>query len=96
MIGRVIERETAAFDDFVSKHSVEVIPASRSIIVVDVHQVGSSCGYSVPFYEFKEYRQTLNQLFEKKLKDVESGKRPNETNDRLVFLFMRLGLCKMY
>lgn len=72
--GRFLERETSAFDQFVSEHSVEVIPASRTIVIVDVHQVGSSCGYSVPFFEFKDYRRTLNQVFEKKQKAYDSGK----------------------
>lgn len=74
IIGRVIERESDEFNDFVAVHSVKTIPATRSIIVVDVHQVGSSCGYSVPFYDFKEYRSTLNEVFEKKTKAFETGK----------------------
>lgn len=70
----MIERETAEFNDFITTHSVQTIPATRSIILVDVHQVGSSCGYSVPFYDFKEYRTTLNEVFEKKKKAFETGK----------------------
>jgi len=73
--GRVIERESREFKDFVSENNIEVIPASRSIIVVDVHQVGASCGYSVPYYEFKAHRKTLNQLFEKKQTNFEKGKK---------------------
>ncbi|KAK7460847.1 hypothetical protein VKT23_008778 [Stygiomarasmius scandens] len=30
--------------------------ASRAVIMVKVHKVGSSCGYAVPFYEFKYHR----------------------------------------
>ena len=67
--GRILERESREFKEFVAANSVEVIDATRSIIVVDVHQVGSSCGYSVPFYEFRDFRKTLNQVFEKKVKD---------------------------
>ncbi|KAI0369990.1 hypothetical protein BV20DRAFT_1052885 [Pilatotrama ljubarskyi] len=32
-------------------------PGSRSAIVVDVHKVGTSCGYAVPYYDFKGHRQ---------------------------------------
>ncbi|KAL2176131.1 uncharacterized protein P884DRAFT_245791 [Thermothelomyces heterothallicus CBS 202.75] len=56
----------STFDDFVKKHDVEVIPSSRSIIIVRLHQVATSCGYSVPFYEFKGFRATLNEVFAKK------------------------------
>ncbi|KAL2196690.1 hypothetical protein P885DRAFT_60707 [Corynascus similis CBS 632.67] len=62
-----------AFDDFVKKHDVEVIPSSRSIIIVKLHQVASSCGYSVPFYEFKSFRTTLNEVFAKKEERFERG-----------------------
>lgn len=73
--GRILERGNQDFEEFVSQNKVEVIPASRSIIIVDVHQVGASCGYSVPYYEFKAHRKTLNQLFEKKQTNFEKGKK---------------------
>ncbi|GAB1316786.1 hypothetical protein MFIFM68171_06996 [Madurella fahalii] len=72
--GRVLERGTEAFNAFVKKHDVQVIPSSRSIIVVSIHQVASSCGYSVPCYEFKSFRTTLNELFAKKADRFEQGK----------------------
>ncbi|KAJ7653089.1 hypothetical protein DFH06DRAFT_994559 [Mycena polygramma] len=34
-------------------------PGSRSVIVVDVHKVGTSCGYAVPFFDFKAHRTRL-------------------------------------
>jgi hypothetical protein len=71
--GRILEREGAEFNTFVAKNGIQVIPATRSVIVVDVHQVGSSCGYSVPFYEFRDFRKTLNQVFEKREKDLLAG-----------------------
>lgn len=73
--GRILERESTGFDDFVARESIKTISATRSIIVVDIHQVGSSCGYSVPFYEFKEYRKTLNQTFEKRKEKFDAGKK---------------------
>jgi predicted pyridoxine 5'-phosphate oxidase superfamily flavin-nucleotide-binding protein len=34
-------------------------PGARQIVVLDVESVQTSCGYSVPLYEFKDDRQTL-------------------------------------
>lgn len=67
--GRVIENDGATggeFAAFVEREKVKTIPGARSIILVDVEQCGSSCGFSVPFYEFKGYRNTLNDFFKKK------------------------------
>lgn len=64
--GRVLEGDTREFDDFTKKHDVKIIPGSRAIVLVDVHQVGTSCGFSVPFYEFKEFRTTLNEYYARK------------------------------
>ncbi|CDO74774.1 hypothetical protein BN946_scf185001.g22 [Trametes cinnabarina] len=41
-------------------------PGSRAAIVIDVHKVGTSCGYAVPYYEFKGHRQTLLDYFDKR------------------------------
>ncbi|KAI1779248.1 hypothetical protein F4818DRAFT_243715 [Hypoxylon cercidicola] len=64
--GRVLEYGTEAFNDLVEKENIEVLPGVRSIIVVDIHQVGTSCGYSVPLYEFKGLRSTLPDFFRRK------------------------------
>ena len=81
MLGKALENGTQAFSDFVSKHSVQTIPGTRTIIVVDIHQVGSSCGFSVPFYDFKEFRPTLNNHFAKKERIFKEGKE-EESMDR--------------
>ena len=31
-------------------------PGSRAVVVVEIHKVGSSCGYSIPFYEYLKDR----------------------------------------
>lgn len=72
--GRVLEHGTPSFDSFVSEHKVDLMPGTRSIIIVDIHQVGSSCGFSVPFYDFKAYRPVLNDHFAKKEKRYLDGK----------------------
>ncbi|PSN75632.1 hypothetical protein BS50DRAFT_541738 [Corynespora cassiicola Philippines] len=79
--GIPIENGTKEFDAFVAQQGVKLIPGSRSIIKVEIHQVASSCGFSVPFYEFKGFRRTLNEIFEKKQKAYESGKE-TESMDR--------------
>nr|POE85377.1 pyridoxamine 5'-phosphate oxidase family protein usto [Quercus suber] len=60
--------------DFVKANSITLLPGTRSIIVVDIHQVGSSCGFSVPYYDFKDFRQTLTDLWVKRAREVEDGK----------------------
>ena len=71
--GRVLEKDTPAFNDFVKEHQVECIPGTRSIIIVDVHQVGTSCGFSVPYYDFKDYRPILNDHFKRKAEREAAG-----------------------
>jgi len=39
---------------------------SRAAIVVDVHKAGTSCGFAVPFYEFKCHRTLLENIADKK------------------------------
>ncbi|KAF3760825.1 hypothetical protein M406DRAFT_358352 [Cryphonectria parasitica EP155] len=64
--GEVFENGTGPFEEFVKKHDVTILPGTRAIVLAHIHQVGTSCGFSVPFYEYKEHRNTLNQYFEKK------------------------------
>lgn len=71
--GRVLERTSEGYEEFVREKKVEEIAASRSVILVDIHQVGSSCGYSVPFFDFKEFRPVLNDFFEKKARKHREG-----------------------
>ncbi|KAK3986406.1 hypothetical protein QBC44DRAFT_140903 [Cladorrhinum sp. PSN332] len=71
--GRVLENGKPEFETFVKKHEVKLLPGARSIILVDVHQAASSCGFSVPFFEFKEWRTTLNEFFARKADRYEHG-----------------------
>lgn len=65
--GRVLENGNAEFEEFVKQHDqIEVIPGTRSIVIVDVEQVGSSCGFSVPFFDFVGHRDVLNDLWRKR------------------------------
>ncbi|KAK8016121.1 hypothetical protein PG993_014310, partial [Apiospora rasikravindrae] len=71
--GSVLENGTAEYDAFVADNKIETTFGSRSIIRVDVHQASSSCGFSVPFYDFKEFRPTLNEHFERKAVKFNAG-----------------------
>jgi len=71
--GRPLEYGTPEFDTFVAHHKVPLVPGSRSIILVDVHQCATSCGFSVPYYDFKGHRHTLNEHFRKKDEKFRQG-----------------------
>jgi hypothetical protein len=43
--------------------------------MVDIDQVGTSCGFSVPTYDFTGYRSTLHDFFEKRVAAEERGDR---------------------
>ncbi|KAJ7062067.1 hypothetical protein C8F01DRAFT_1056964 [Mycena amicta] len=55
--GTVYEFGTPEFNNYISPESRK--PGTRSVIVVDVFKVGTSCGYAVPFFEFKSHRTRL-------------------------------------
>ncbi|MFS0728204.1 pyridoxamine 5'-phosphate oxidase family protein [Paenibacillus sp. 1P07SE] len=42
------------------------IPGARQIIVIDIHKVQTSCGYSVPFMSYQKERDTLQRWAEHK------------------------------
>ncbi|KAK7050335.1 pyridoxamine phosphate oxidase [Favolaschia claudopus] len=55
--GTVYEFSTPEFNALVPPESRK--PGTRAIILVDVHKVGTSCGYAVPFFDFKSHRNRL-------------------------------------
>jgi hypothetical protein len=71
--GRALENGTPEYAAFVADHKVETIPGSRSIIIIDVHQCGTSCGFSVPYYDFVGHRDILNEHFRKKDDKYKAG-----------------------
>jgi len=46
----------------------EVLPSTRQIIVVNVQRVQTSCGYAVPFMDYKQDRDTLKNFFRVKVR----------------------------
>ncbi|RPD59332.1 hypothetical protein L226DRAFT_472874 [Lentinus tigrinus ALCF2SS1-7] len=59
--GTVHEFGTREYEELIPPE--ERRPGSRAAIVIDVHKVGSSCGYAVPYYEFRGHRQALLDFF---------------------------------
>ncbi|KAJ7457221.1 hypothetical protein B0H11DRAFT_1873783 [Mycena galericulata] len=55
--GTVYEFGTPEYSSFIPAESRK--PGSRSVIVVDVYKVSTSCGYAVPFFDFKAHRTRL-------------------------------------
>ncbi|KAH8163834.1 hypothetical protein CIB48_g4421 [Xylaria polymorpha] len=71
--GRVLEYGSPEFNEIVERENITTMPGTRSVIVVDIHQVGSSCGYQVPFFSFVDYRRVLEEHFRKKVERYENG-----------------------
>jgi hypothetical protein len=85
-VGNVLEYGTPAFNEIITSQNVNIIPGTRSIILVDIHQVGTSCGFSMPMYDFVKFRPTLNDFFEKRVANERAGKREDGI-ERFVFFF---------
>jgi len=71
--GEVLEYGTWKFDAFVGENMVDAIAGTRAVVLVHIHQVGSSCGFSMPFFDFRAFRPTLNEFFEKRVAAEERG-----------------------
>lgn len=41
-------------------------PGSRAVIIVDVHKVGTSCGFAVPFFDYVRPRPKLLEYYDKR------------------------------
>ncbi|KAF9907584.1 hypothetical protein EC991_010796 [Linnemannia zychae] len=68
--GRVVRVDSPEFNTLMEKHyeGSELARASgkRAIILMDVRKVSTSCGYGVPFYEYKGSRTTLVDTWAKR------------------------------
>ncbi|KAJ2863333.1 hypothetical protein GGI22_001981 [Coemansia erecta] len=73
--GAVSEPGSTQFEELFQKHYAEEwddpnkFKFVRSIIDIQVHLVGQSCGYAVPFMEYKSDRKTLVEHQSKKTKE---------------------------
>lgn len=90
--GTALEAGTKEFEKFKDEHQVKLIPGARSIVVVDVHQVGSSCGFSVPFYDFVKHRTTLNDFFETKERKFLKGNEKESMPRWVIYTFSLFGV----
>ncbi|KAG0372835.1 hypothetical protein BGX24_012514 [Mortierella sp. AD032] len=70
--GTVHRVGTPGFDTLFNTHyssdncDIHASTGKRAIILVDVYKVGSSCGYGVPYFEYKGSRPTLTNYWGKK------------------------------
>ncbi|KAL8287293.1 hypothetical protein RQP46_003745 [Phenoliferia psychrophenolica] len=69
--GKVFEKDSPEFNALLKP--ADVLPGTRSIIWIDIHKVGTSCGFSIPFFDFKEERPTLLNWAEKREKADAEG-----------------------
>ncbi|KAF9096070.1 hypothetical protein BGX29_008755 [Mortierella sp. GBA35] len=71
--GRIHRVGTPEFDTLLTTHysncddnSMLTSTGKRAIILIDVYKVGSSCGYAVPYFDYKGSRPTLTNFWIKK------------------------------
>ncbi|MEW9701070.1 pyridoxamine 5'-phosphate oxidase family protein [Paenibacillus sp. SI8] len=57
--GRVVLPDSPDWEELLPKFTL--LPGARQMIVVDVHEVKASCGFSVPFYTYEKERETLQK-----------------------------------
>lgn len=72
--GRVIRVDTPEFNALMKNHyeGSELAHASgkRAIILADVRKVSTSCGYGVPYFDYKGSRKTLIDTWAKRDEEV--------------------------
>ncbi|KDE04401.1 hypothetical protein MVLG_05191 [Microbotryum lychnidis-dioicae p1A1 Lamole] len=73
--GKVFERGSPEFEKYLPPGDPRRYPGTRAIIWIDIHKVGTSCGYSVPFFEYKKERNTLLNFMDNQEKK-EGGMKP--------------------
>ncbi|KAJ1667355.1 hypothetical protein IW140_000930 [Coemansia sp. RSA 1813] len=82
--GTVHEPGSTQFEELFQEHYAEdwndpnKFKFVRSIIDIQVHLVGQSCGYAVPFMEYKSDRKTLVEHLGKKTKEKLDTSRIND------------------
>lgn len=65
--GRVVLAGNSEWEQLAPRFNL--LPGVRQIMVVDIHEVKSSCGYSIPFYTYEGERNTLQNWATKKGND---------------------------
>ncbi|KAG0274570.1 hypothetical protein BGZ96_004194 [Linnemannia gamsii] len=73
--GHVCRVDTPEYNRLYTTHyhgsspDFETLQGKRSIIVISIEKVGTSCGFGVPYYEYKENRPTLLNYWGKKTEE---------------------------
>ncbi|KAG2357633.1 hypothetical protein BDR07DRAFT_1419787 [Suillus spraguei] len=73
--GTVYEFGTPEYNDFIPPSNRKA--GSRAIIVIDVHKVGTSCGFGVPLYKFQTQRTVLERWCDS-LEDFDRNGKPRQ------------------
>jgi hypothetical protein len=60
--GRTVLPGTPEWDALIGNFTLHL--GTRQLIVADIHRVSTSCGYSVPLYDYKGQRETLTKYWE--------------------------------
>jgi len=65
--GKIVLRQDTT-KDLLSRFPEDMVkdPGFRAIVVIDIHRVSTSCGFAVPFFDYKEDRNVLKKHFAKK------------------------------
>ncbi|TDL22402.1 hypothetical protein BD410DRAFT_839844 [Rickenella mellea] len=76
--GIVHEFGTPEYDALIPECSRQ--PGSRAAIVVEIHKVSTSCGYTVPYYDFRSHRTMLLENM-KRREEADAAVAENGTGD---------------
>ena len=57
--GRVVLPDTPEWEELAPRF--ETMPGARQIVTADIHAVKTSCGFSIPFYDYAGERDTLKK-----------------------------------
>eukprot|EP00541_Cyclophora_tenuis_P019370 CAMPEP_0116575052 /NCGR_PEP_ID=MMETSP0397-20121206/19740_1 /TAXON_ID=216820 /ORGANISM="Cyclophora tenuis, Strain ECT3854" /LENGTH=141 /DNA_ID=CAMNT_0004103895 /DNA_START=77 /DNA_END=502 /DNA_ORIENTATION=- len=66
--GEVVLPDTERWNEL-KNHFAGVLPGTRQIVVNHVKRVQTSCGYAVPYFDYKEDRNTLQKWSKVKKED---------------------------
>lgn len=79
--GTVVTPEDARFRRFAAHFPPN--PGTRAVIHIAVTRVSTSCGYSVPLFDFRAHRETLDQWAETKGSEGLSGYRATKNQSSI-------------
>lgn len=80
--GEVVSTEDERFDKLISLFKEKELDIVRQVIVLNIKSVMTSCGYGVPFFEYKGDRNQLRDWSLIKAKEGTLGKYMGKTKSR--------------